>query len=122
MNRQFYIAKKIAQKSNSKFRLGCVLVKKGRIISIGWNNMVKTNPKCKTYGNFIHSELHCLLNTEYSKTRGSIVYIYRETKGGELAQSRPCPVCYEALRIAGVKKIRYTIKSGYAEESIKYGK
>ena len=46
------------------------------------------------------------------------VYIYRETKKGNLAMSRCCPACMAALKSLGIKKICYTTDDGYAEERI----
>lgn len=115
----FNLAKNVSLKSNSKFKLGCVIVNKNRVINFGFNEMTKTHPKCKTWGNYRHAELHALIGMGYEQTRGSSAYIYRETRKGELASSRPCPVCMEALKLAGIKKIFYTDASGYKEESIK---
>jgi tRNA(Arg) A34 adenosine deaminase TadA len=114
----FEMAKKLSYKSPSKFKLACVIVKGNSIQSFGWNNMEKTHPKCKTWGNFLHAELHALLGLDHTETKNAVAYVYRETKDGNPANSRPCPVCYEALKISGIKKICYTVDNGYNSEDL----
>ena len=68
----------------------------------------------------IHSELACLqkikyLDIDFSKVH---VYVYRETKSGDLAMARPCPSCLAAIKELGIKYIHYTTESGYATEKI----
>lgn len=120
MKEQFFqLARKVAQKSPSRFKIGAVITsKKGKVLSIGWNNMRKTHPKCFTYGNFLHAEIDALLGLDYKETKKGIVYIFRETAHGELANSRPCETCYEAIRQSGIKKMYYTDSQGYKEEEI----
>ncbi len=113
------MAKKISLKSPSRIKLGCVVVKKGRVVSFGWNDMARTHPKAKTYGNFLHSELHALIGLSQKESKGADVYVYRETRNGVLAQSRPCPICYAALRQAGIRNVCFTDYSGFKKEQMK---
>ncbi len=120
MNKKFFdLAKKISLKSPSRIKMGCVIAKRGRVVSFGWNDMTRTHPKSKTYGNLIHSELHALIGLSRKETKGSDVYVYRETRNGVLAQSRPCPVCYAALRQAGIRNVFFTDNAGFKTESMK---
>lgn len=112
------IAKEISYKSPSKFKLSCLIVDKNKIVTWGINNMAKTHPSCKTWGNFQHAELNALIGTSYEKTRGCTAYIYRETLQGNIANSRPCPVCMIALKQAGIKDIIYTSEKGVRKERI----
>lgn len=117
--RYFDLAKKIASKSPSKYKLGCVIVKKSRVIAVGWNNMTKSHPRCKTEGNYLHAEIHALLGMEPSLTNNSVAYVYREDRNGKISKSRPCAVCMGALRIANVKAVCYTDTiQGFVEEKI----
>lgn len=116
--RFFELAKRISFKSPSKFKLGCIIVNKNRVISIGYNQMHKTHPKFKTYGNFIHAELHSLIGLPYEETQGAVCYVYREDANGKLANSRPCPVCYSALAQSGIKEICYSTRQGFQKERI----
>lgn len=106
----FELAKRVSLKSPSRFKLGCILVDKSRVVSVGFNNMHKSHPKIKTYGNFIHAETHCLLGLSYQETKGKTLYVYRADRWGNTANSKPCPVCYETMKIAGIKHLFYSIK------------
>lgn len=117
--RYFDLAKKIASKSPSKYKLGCVIVKKSRVIAVGYNDMNKTNPNCKTTHNYLHAEIHALIGTDASLTRNATAYVYREDRNGKISKSRPCPVCLSALRIAQIRSICYTDTiQGFVEEKI----
>lgn len=116
--RYFEIAKRLAIKSDSKFKLGCCIVRKNKIIGFGYNNMAKTHPKCKTFGNYLHAELHSLLGLSLAETKGSVAYIYRLRNDGKMGMSKPCPICKEALKVAGVKEICYTGYNEYLNEVI----
>lgn len=111
--RYFKLAKRVAQKSPSKFKLGCVIANKKRIISFAFNDMSRTHPKSKTHGNFLHAEIRALIGLSYEETRGANIFIYRETLNGEIARSKPCDICYNMLINSGIKNIYYTSEHGY---------
>ena len=112
------LAKKIAQKSDSRFRLGCVIVKKNRILSVGYNNMRKTHTKSNAFGKFLHCEVHALLGLGYQETRNAIAYISRIRKDNTEGMSKPCPSCLEALKLAQIKTICYTTNNGFKTEDL----
>ena len=113
----FQLAKKISKRSSSKIKLGAVITnKKNQVISVGYNDMRKTHPKCPTWGNFIHAELDSLIGLSFEETNKGSIYVYRETSNGQIAMSRPCSVCFQALKRAGVKKLFYTTNNGYKKE------
>jgi deoxycytidylate deaminase len=117
--RYVHLAEKLAEKSTSKFRLGCVIVKKGRVVSVGYNSMEKTHPKSPTYGNHLHSEIRALISTSKEDLYNSTVYVVRIKRDGSLGSSRPCPVCYEALKLANIKRIYYFgSQSTFVEEKL----
>jgi deoxycytidylate deaminase len=113
--RMFELAKKLSLKSTSKFKLGCVIANKNRIVCVGHNFMEKTHPKVPSIWKTLHAELHALIGTSSLDTKGCVAYVYRETKDGQLANAKPCPMCEAALRQAGVKKVYYTDIDGYKE-------
>jgi len=113
--RYMLLAKKLAKFSNHKqHHIGAVLVRNSNIISMGFNSL-KTHPKAKTFSCTLHAELATIIGMDYKDTKGSIIYIYRQTSSGDLALSKPCLVCEEALRLAGVKKAVYTDYNNYSE-------
>lgn len=113
IRKHFALAKKLSQKSTSKFKLGCVIANKSRVVCLGHNFMEKTHPKVPSIWKTLHAELHALIGTSYVDTKGCTAYIYRETKDGKPANSKPCPMCENALRLAGIKNVYYTDYDGY---------
>ena len=87
--------------------------KKGRILSVGKNNYKKSHPTQAYYaekvGNrdqiFLHAEIASLI-----KCRGKpyAIYIARVSRGGEPRLAKPCLICWQAIKDAGIKEIYYT--------------
>lgn len=134
----FKLARECSLKSDytsncSSAKVGCITVYKGTVLTKSFNsdkthtiqakyNKWRYNPEqskkylpCK-----IHAELGCIqrikyLDIDFSKVH---IYVYRETKKGELAMARPCPSCLAAIKELGIRYIHYTTDSGYAVERI----
>jgi deoxycytidylate deaminase len=107
------------------FRLGCVIMIKGnRIIAEGANDKYRSHPYVQKHGQWfnhgIHAELAAIFRVKNRENlRGATVYIFRQTKNGDFANARPCPMCYELIKNSGVKRIIYTVENGIAEEKVK---
>lgn len=129
----FKAAKAISELSNfRRVKIGSVAVYGHKIISSGCNS-TKTNPTQKKYNTYrfcgddglhmIHSEVQCLLplinRTDIDFSRVSL-YIYRETKDGNLSLARPCPSCFNLIRDLGIKDIYYTGNGSYIAEQLVY--
>ncbi len=52
-----------------------------------------------------HAEARLARKLDY----GSVVYVARTLKNGEIAMARPCARCYAVLKAKGVARIYYTI-------------
>lgn len=134
----FKLARECSLKSDytsncSSAKVGCVTVYKGAVLTKSFNsdkthtiqakyNKWRYNPEqSKKYlPSKIHAELGCIqrikyLDIDFSKVH---IYVYRETKKGELAMARPCPSCLAAIKELGIRYIHYTTDSGYAVERI----
>ena len=93
----------VSQRSHdSETHHGCVFVKKGRIISTGFNGFVSggldrawPNKRPQKYPYIIHAEMNCIINAakEGVSVEGSTAYI----------TGRPCLECCKALIQAGIK-------------------
>jgi|SRR5687768_3970180 len=104
-----------------RIKIGAVLVKKGDVISIGYNRK-KTHPTQKKYNkfrnmnghqnDFIHAEIDAIIKSK-SNLNGAFIYISRQTCNGELGMCRPCPACMEAIRESGISRVYYTSNEGY---------
>ena len=136
--RYFGLSHKEALKSDfSPFKLGCVIVYKGHILSTG-HNSYKTSPVQMHYNRYrhfngnaddamhtIHAEIDALSHisyevsrtTDWSKVR---VYVYRISHGHKSGRglARPCSGCIEALRQRGVRDIYYTGNDSYIYERL----
>jgi deoxycytidylate deaminase len=102
----------LSLRSNMKQQHGAVLVKSGRVISVGWN-VLKNDPNNVSAE---HLERYCSVHAEAmaiaraSQPAGATIYIARSKKGQERF-SKPCRGCERALVQAGVSRVVYTIDS-----------
>jgi deoxycytidylate deaminase len=113
----FDLAKKVSKFSNhNKFKLGCVIVKGSKIVSVGVNN-VKTHPRSTHPHHSLHSEMAAILLAKQDLC-GCEIYVYREIKNGTPALARPCIYCWPFIAEAGIKKIHYSIKNGFETENV----
>ena len=128
--RFFESARAISYVSNfHNAHIGCVFVKHGKVISSGVNS-TKTHPLQKKYNIYrftedttkhsIHAEISAYINAlKFTNDFSDVtVYVYRETKNGNIAMARPCNSCMHLLKDIGVRTIKYTTEYGYATEHI----
>lgn len=97
----------------------CAIItdKKGNILSVGKNDYFRSHPTQAYYaekcGNkhsiFIHAEIDALTKIPYGK-KPYAIYIARINKNGEPVIAKPCQICQEAIKDAGIKEnnIYYT--------------
>lgn len=81
-------------------------------IIAGGANSLKTHPKAKTYGNHLHAELALIFTCFHNDLKGMTVIVTRVKKSGALGTSKPCEVCWAALK---EKKVKYVIYYSEAE-------
>lgn len=108
-------ALQIANKSrrDQRYRVGCVLVKKGVPVGLGFNNMKKTHPRAKGYKYpYLHAELSSMIGVDAEKINGAIAYVARVKKTGQTGIAKPCCCCEEELSQNGVKAVYYTTETG----------
>jgi deoxycytidylate deaminase len=114
----FELAKKLSKKSDySQYHLGACVVKKNRVLGIGFNRN-RTHPKANSLYHYLHAEIDSLLGLNFTQLKNATMYIYRETKLGAPALAKPCPSCRIAIENSGIKRIIYTTHLGYTEEVI----
>ena len=127
----FNAAKAISKHSDHpQYKLGCVVVDRHKIISSGANSRSRTHGLqaridtehfgCTCPG-YKHAEVDALLplikkGVDLSKAS---IYVYREHKNGTLALARPCARCEALLRKYKIKRVFYTVESGFAQEKWK---
>lgn len=114
----FDFCKRLSLKSNHhQHKLGACIVKKNKIIGFGYN-VDKTHTKSPHKYKRLHAEVASILGLPYEELRGSTIYVYRETKSGDLALARPCASCYEMIKLVGIKYICYSSIDGYKKEEV----
>lgn len=119
-----------------KSKIGAMLVKNNKPISIGVNSNFKTHPIQKYYNeiyrglsniddcrHLIHAELECILNSNISKydmnNQNLSIYIVRVMKDKTLANARPCKSCLAMLKDFKINHIYYSTNTGFIYEYIK---
>lgn len=109
------LAAKIAETSELSQQHGAVIVKSGRVISVGvnkWRNkaftvMTHPHPNPDSLALSYHAEIDALSRVG-DKISGAIIYIARINTDKLRRFSRPCNNCMKAIHTAGIKKIVYT--------------
>lgn len=102
----FRLAKNVSKLSqHPKHKMGAVIVANGKPISVG-HNQYKSHPEAKYSG--LHAEIQALKTSGKSKIKGSSIFVYRETKHGDLALAKPCNDCTKQLVEFGIKWVFYT--------------
>jgi deoxycytidylate deaminase len=99
------LAMKMAEQSECPFRHGSVLVKGGRVLSVGFNKPqnLSTIPLHKYT---IHAEEDAI--NKASLTRGATLYVARINKRGKAMLSMPCKACMAVLEKNEIKLVVYT--------------
>lgn len=111
------VAKKASLRSDHKHHhIGVALVKGGRVISTGFNSN-KKSPRSPHRFHSVHAEVKAILaaNTD---VEGATAYVFRQTKSGDMAMSRPCASCAEFLVSKGIRTIVYSFEGSFKKEKI----
>jgi tRNA(Arg) A34 adenosine deaminase TadA len=106
------------------FKLGAALYAGSNLLSAGHNMWGKTTPHSvhSTYNGNVHAEIACLLKRRYyDKSNNLILYVYRATTDSQQTMSqngcsRPCNNCMTAIKLAGVRRVRFFNESGEPDE------
>lgn len=89
------------------------IIKKNRIMSIGWNLSTKTHPLAKKFGNRfsrIHAETMAVRKFPYPPEllKECCMVNLRLGKKNKLLLSKPCSFCYRLLEHMELKSVMYT--------------
>ena len=112
----YYKAQEKALNNGQNYHLAAILRRGKSVVKIG-SNTCKTHPRFKrvysdgTEGSCMHAEMSVV---RFAKP-GDIIEVIRFKKCGTWAMARPCNLCMEHMKFAGIKKVRYTNSSGQWE-------
>ena len=107
-----------AHRSKSKFRLGAVVVRGGRIIGTGVNQMGKTHPLMNRYrlnpgwSPGLHAEVCACLGISLATLEGASIYVARIRRDGSLALAEPCLICKRFLAGVGIATTYWSNNDG----------
>lgn len=106
--------KKIAKQEielEDRHNLIAILVKGGKILAVGQNDMSRTHPKYFNgeYDRCVHAEYDAL--RQVRSAEGTDLYVFRFKKNGDMGDSEPCEHCMDYIRSRGVGRL-YFHKNG----------
>lgn len=101
--------------SNKNYRLGCVVAKRKRVVSAGFNSY-KTHPVLIKYTAYpyLHAEQAALISYGLDSCKGMDIYVIRITKANQIAIAKPCDICLNIISTCGINTIRYTTNTNYS--------
>ena len=111
-------AEQKARNNGQHYHLAAILRRGKSVIRVGVNTH-KTHPRfSRTYkdgqrGHCMHAEMNVL---RFAKPGDEIEVMRFKKCSHERTMARPCILCVEAIRKAGIKKVRYTNWNGEWEE------
>lgn len=101
-----------------KQNVSCVIEdKRGRPISFGYNDYVKTNPLQAKYAKkvgrpeaiYIHAEIDAIIKAGRRIKDAYTIKIFRYDRKGRAKLACPCDICQEAIKHTPIKNIIYTV-------------
>lgn len=101
---------------NKKHHITAVIYnKKGHVISIGENSMVKTHPlqaelasNCgKPDAIYLHAEIHAITRCK-ELDQAHRIEVYRYNKMGQPVLAKPCVICQSAIAQTNIKEVFHT--------------
>ncbi len=89
--------------------------KRGRVLSVGKSSYIKTHPLQKKHADavglcdkiFLHAEIHAIAKCR-SLDKAYKIVVMRFDSDGNPKNAKPCPVCEDAIRAAGIKEVVHT--------------
>lgn len=101
---------------HEQWRVGALLVKGGRVLSMGVNRYRNHPSKVGIEGVSYHAEEVALKRA--GDARGATIYVARVTRSGIMGLARPCERCQELLAEHGVHTAVWTTPTGYGKSRI----
>lgn len=106
MSKYLLEALKVAQKSKCRYKHGCIVVNRGKIVSSATNKKVG-DPETHWRRAHIHAEMAAVLAAG-KHANGATVYVARLAADGSPASSQPCKKCERFLERYGIAQVVWT--------------
>ena len=117
------LAIKVAESSNSRKKVGALLLLKSKVIVQAVNQDKKSHPLQARLADVVGLSEKIYLHAEISalvKCRSEVDTIVVARLGGhsghEIRNAKPCPICSLALKQSGIEHIYYTTEEGFLYE------
>lgn len=117
-----FIAKAIeaTELSQCRFMVAALVVKSGRLLSIGANRW-RCPTKILEAGMTYHAEVQALKGVSADQARGATLYVARRGRNGKPSMARPCDACWQHIVDHSIRQVVYTTwEDGYALESTRW--
>lgn len=100
------IAESISHRSTCRVKVGaCLADKKGRVFSVGWNNVGSLGLGCC-------AEIHAITRANPKRLEGSSIFVYgSHRKTGNPCPAKPCLHCLGFIIRSGIKTVNWNNKS-----------
>ena len=110
-------AKKQALKSSEPNRHGCIIFRRNKVLSLGYNKSKTHTVASNHYSKCLHAEIDAIVSCKDKDLQGSELLVCRVYKRpeGKLGMSKPCKHCMDIINSSGIKKIHYTNNLGEVE-------
>ena len=109
-------ARKQAERSTFRQRLGAVITKGDRVLSSACNELRYNRNVPQKFPESLHAEAAAvaklLKDQRLHDLAGSTIYVCRINRAGTSRLAWPCLECYNLLKAVGVRKIVYTTSNG----------
>ena len=116
----YYRARSLALANGRTYHVAAILRRRGRVVKIG-ENTDKTHPRFKrqykdgTWASHMHAEMNVL---RFARPGDEIEVLRFSKCGHERTMAKPCALCMREIRLAGIKKVRFTNWRGEWEEIV----
>jgi pyrimidine deaminase RibD-like protein len=108
-------ARRVAEGVDGKWRVGCVVVRSGRVLATAANSQ-RNDPRNldgRLWLSSEHAEMAALRLA--GNARGAVIYVARVGADGQVRHAQPCTRCRRALENAGLN-IVWTSDPEYVDE------
>lgn len=104
--------KQAVNSSFARARIGAVIVKGGRVLSTGYNELRYSKRNGRPWAS-VHAEEMAIVKLLKQPNglkilAGSVLYVSRIKKDGNVAEAKPCLECQELIDAVGIKRVVHT--------------
>ena len=101
-------ARRQAEKSTYLYRLGAVIHKGKRILSVGHNSI--SHCEYNNFNNSRHAEMDAIMNCD--NVEDAVLFIAGIKKNGQRVYCKPCEYCMKIIGLLPFKAVYYETKEG----------